>query len=75
MLARRDRSRDWLHALSVDRHRSAREREERNDAFLTGDHRILARLDRISYLPAALVHGRRDISGPAITVWRLHRMA
>lgn len=44
-----------------------------NDAFMSGDHAILARLDRIQHIPTTLVHGRRDISGPAVTAWRLHQ--
>ena len=30
-------------------------------------------MDRISHIPAALLHGRRDISGPVMTPWRLHQ--
>lgn len=44
-----------------------------NDAFMPGDNAILARLDRIQHFPTALVHGRRDISGPTATAWRLHK--
>ena len=40
---------------------------------MPGDNAILARLDRIQHIPTTLVHGRRDISGPAVTAWRLHR--
>lgn len=43
-----------------------------NDAFL-GPGGILDRVDRIAHLPAVLLHGRRDISGPAVTAWRLHQ--
>lgn len=45
-----------------------------NDGFLAGDRAVLARMDRIAHIPAVLVHGRRDISGPASTAWRLHRL-
>jgi proline iminopeptidase len=24
-------------------------------------------------IPGVLIHGRRDISGPAVTAWQLHR--
>lgn len=34
---------------------------------------ILDRLDRLTGIPATLIHGRRDISSPAVTPWRLHR--
>lgn len=44
-----------------------------NDAFMPGDDAILARLDRIQQIPTTLVHGRKDISGPAVTPWRLHQ--
>lgn len=43
-----------------------------NDGFLLGERSIQARIERIADIPTALVHGRRDISGPAITPWRLH---
>jgi proline iminopeptidase len=33
---------------------------------------ILERLDRLSGIPGTLIHGRRDISSPAITPWRVH---
>ena len=44
-----------------------------NDGFLPGERSIMAQLPRIAQVPAALVHGRRDVSGPAITPWLLHR--
>ena len=44
-----------------------------NDGFLTGDRAILGRIDQIAHVPAALIHGRRDISGPAVTAWQLHK--
>jgi proline iminopeptidase len=44
-----------------------------NDAFLPGPKRILGRVDRIAHIPAVLIHGRHDISGPVITPWRLHK--
>lgn len=43
-----------------------------SDGFLQGDRTILRRMSRIAHLPAALIHGRRDVSGPAVTPWRLH---
>ncbi|MDQ1113419.1 proline iminopeptidase [Microbacterium testaceum] len=43
------------------------------DCFLTGDAAILARAEQLAGIPGVLVHGRRDISGPALTAWRLHR--
>ncbi len=42
-----------------------------NDAFL--DPPILERTDRLAGIPGILIHGRRDVSGPAVTAWRLHR--
>jgi proline iminopeptidase len=34
---------------------------------------ILACMDRLAGIPATLIHGRRDVSGPAVIAWRLHR--
>lgn len=34
---------------------------------------LARRMDRLSGLPGILVHGRRDISSPAVTAWELHR--
>lgn len=31
------------------------------------------RMERVHGIPGILIHGRRDISSPAITAWRLHR--
>ena len=36
--------------------------------------KILNRISAIEHIPAVLIHGRRDISGPIITPWRLHRL-
>lgn len=43
------------------------------DAFLAGPDTIANRLDRIAHIPAVLIHGRYDVSGPVITAWRLHQ--
>lgn len=43
-----------------------------NHAFL-GAHGILDRIDSIAHLPAVLIHGRLDVSGPLVTAWELHR--
>lgn len=43
-----------------------------NDGFLAGEDRIAEAMHRIDGIPAVLIHGRRDISGPAVTPWRLH---
>lgn len=45
-----------------------------NDGFLQNGKEILSRISTIGHIPAALIHGRRDVSGPAITAWRLHRL-
>lgn len=37
------------------------------------DTPVLAAMDRIAHLPAVLVHGRLDVSGPLDTAWDLHR--
>jgi proline iminopeptidase len=43
------------------------------DAFLPGEQAILARASELAGIPTTLIHGRRDISGPVITPWRLHQ--
>lgn len=43
-----------------------------HDGFLSPP--ILARMDRLDGIPATLIHGRRDISGPAVVAWRLHTL-
>lgn len=42
-----------------------------HDGFL--DPPILDLTDRLGEIPGTLIHGRRDISGPVVTAWRLHR--
>jgi proline iminopeptidase len=42
-----------------------------NDAFLSPP--ILERMDRLAGIPSTLIHGRRDVSGPVIVAWRVHR--
>lgn len=42
------------------------------DGFLRDGQEILRRISAITHIPAVLIHGRRDISGPLITPWRLH---
>lgn len=43
-----------------------------HDGFL--DPPILARMETIAHIPATLIHGRLDVSGPVVTAWRLHRL-
>lgn len=43
------------------------------DGFLQDGKEILGNVATIGHIPAVLIHGRRDISGPANTAWRLHR--
>lgn len=43
-----------------------------HSAFL-GDRGILDALPTIAHLPAVLIHGRLDVSGPLSTAWELHR--
>jgi proline iminopeptidase len=38
-----------------------------------GGDQILPRMNRLAGIPGVLIHGRRDISGPAIVAWRLHQ--
>jgi proline iminopeptidase len=42
-----------------------------NDGFLAPP--ILERMDHLHGVPGTLIHGRLDVSGPAIVAWRLHR--
>lgn len=42
-----------------------------HDCFI--DEPIIERAGELAGIPGALIHGRYDISGPAITPWRLHR--
>jgi proline iminopeptidase len=44
-----------------------------HDAFLAGDSAILNRATELREVPTVLIHGRYDVSGPAITPWRLHQ--
>lgn len=44
-----------------------------NDGFLTGGDEILARIDALRGIPGVLIHGRRDISGPAVTPFLVHQ--
>lgn len=43
------------------------------DCFLPGEAAVLARATQLAGIPGVLIHGRRDISGPALTAWELHR--
>lgn len=43
-----------------------------NDAFL-GPTGILDGIAALRKIPAVLIHGRRDVSSPVVTAWRLHR--
>ena len=45
-----------------------------NDGFLRGPEAILAGMDRLGTIPGVLIHGRRDVSGPTVTAWQLHRL-
>lgn len=42
-----------------------------NDGFC--EPPLLERMERLQGIPAILIHGRRDISSPTVTAWRLHR--
>jgi proline iminopeptidase len=45
-----------------------------NDGFLQNGKEIFSRVSSIGHIPAVLIHGRRDISGPVITPWNLHQL-
>jgi proline iminopeptidase len=42
-----------------------------HDGFLTPP--LLHRMDRLDAVPGTLIHGRLDVSGPAVVPWRLQR--
>jgi proline iminopeptidase len=42
-----------------------------NDAFLRPP--ILEQMERLEGIPGTLIHGRRDVSGPTVIAWQLHR--
>ena len=42
-----------------------------HDCFL--ERPVIEQVAEIAHICAVLIHGRRDISGPAITPWMLHR--
>lgn len=37
------------------------------------DSPLVEGMELIKHIPGTLIHGRRDISGPAVTAWNLHR--
>lgn len=43
------------------------------DGFLRDGQEILSRVHELSGIPGYLIHGRRDISGPSSTPWKLHQ--
>lgn len=44
-----------------------------NDGFLIDGQEIIPRVHKLNGIPGYLIHGRRDISGPVVTAWQLHR--
>lgn len=44
-----------------------------NDGFMPGEAAILPRAAQLRDIPTVLIHGRLDVSGPAITAWQLQR--
>jgi proline iminopeptidase len=43
-----------------------------NGCFLD-EHPVLDNTRTIAHIPATLIHGRYDVSGPLDTAWQLHR--
>ena len=43
-----------------------------NSGFL-GDQGILDNVQLLAEVPAVLIHGRLDVSGPLVTPWELHK--
>jgi len=60
-----DREREMVFARLVTHYWS-------HDCFLDEDE-IFLNMERLVGIPAVLVHGRYDVSGPLETAWRLHR--
>lgn len=44
-----------------------------NDCFLRGSERVKDRVHELSGIPGVLIHGRHDVSAPAVTPWLLHQ--
>jgi proline iminopeptidase len=44
-----------------------------HDGFLSNGQEIIPRVNELDGIPGYLIHGRRDISGAAVTAWQLHR--
>ncbi|MBO0728545.1 MAG: prolyl aminopeptidase [Acidimicrobiaceae bacterium] len=64
------------------RHEDPRERQNfatlvthywSNDCFLRGTRRIRDRVHELDGIPGVQIHGRHDVSGPAITPWLLQK--
>lgn len=82
-----DRWESWHPSLNSPKERgsyiaNARDRETfallvahywSNDGFLPEGQAILARAQGLAGIPGHLIHGRRDVSGPAMTPWLLHQ--
>ncbi len=62
-----DDERDLLFATLVTHYWS-------NDGFLQSGKEISRHIPMIAHIPVVLIHGRRDISSPAMTAWRLHQL-
>jgi proline iminopeptidase len=43
------------------------------DGFLANGNEIIPRIHELEGIPGHLIHGRRDISGPVVTPWKLHQ--
>lgn len=43
-------------------------------AGFAGEGGLLAGMARIAHIPAVLIHGRLDVSGPLVTAWELHKV-
>lgn len=44
-----------------------------HDGFLANGQEIVPRVHQLNGIPGYLIHGRRDISGPAVTAWQLQQ--
>jgi proline iminopeptidase len=44
----------------------------KNAGFL-GEPGLIAGMDQIAHIPAVMIHGKLDVSGPLVTAWNLHK--
>jgi proline iminopeptidase len=65
----------WLHEDPIERlvYATLVTHYWSHDGYLIGDAAIGNRAADLQDIPTVLIHGRHDVSGPAITAWQLHQ--